>query len=104
MSLPDSLKHLRQLKIQDLDTPDEAWLTYSVCACEDDSCGWQGWIVESASSQGRQLPADNSQRCPVCGKTLFRTAASVRCVPSRDQQPPLVEGRDYELVKGDDPG
>jgi hypothetical protein len=55
-----------------------------VCAVGDDACGWAGWIVdevcagvphEDASMSGCELlPADYREKCPQCGKQLFRTA------------------------------
>lgn len=97
MSFPKKFKNLIELKREDVELPDEAWLTYAVCACEDDACGWQGWIIESLARGGKQLSADTGQKCPACGRMLFRTEASVRCVPSRDQSKTLVPGRDYDV-------
>jgi hypothetical protein len=36
------------------------------------------------------LSAVMDQVCPRCGKTTFRTAASLRLVPSEDQTPPPI--------------
>ena len=42
------------------------------------ACGWGGWIIESAwktmgESSKEAVKADTEQRCPVCGKQVFRT-------------------------------
>jgi hypothetical protein len=57
--------------------PDEVWLSYALCTVEESSCGWAGWIIESVwTSQGADklaVSAADNQRCPNCGKLLFRT-------------------------------
>ncbi len=77
------------------------WLNYAVCACEADSCGWQGWIVESAfvrreGDEDLLLPSDSQLNCPECPKPLFRTEVSYRFEPSEDQKPHLIPGVDYQ--------
>jgi len=84
------------LTLQDLETPDYAWLTYAVCVLTEDACGWGGWILEGvfkktgerhATGTGDKLlpGGDDEQICPRCGRTLFRTEASIRMIPSEDQ-------------------
>ena len=58
--------------------PDVVWLSYAVCAVDEDSCGWGGWILESAWKVGAdhkevEVESDAEQRCPRCAKLLFRT-------------------------------
>jgi predicted RNA-binding Zn-ribbon protein involved in translation (DUF1610 family) len=109
MALPRKFKHLLELKLKDVETPDYVWITYAVCAMEKDSCRWAGWMIECALKKSKRkkyptstgdklLPAMMDQVCPRCGKTLWRTAASVRMVPSEDQERALVEGRDYTCL------
>ena len=47
----------------------------------------------------KSLIIDDGQKCPNCGKGLFRTAASIRYTPSEDQTPVHgVPGEDYEVA------
>ena len=108
MPYPRKFKSLLESKLKDVEIPDYIWLTYAVCATEKDSCGWGGWIIEAAfkksknkhatSTGDKLLNAADKQICPQCGKELFRTAASVRYEPSKDQARSLVQGFDYEVV------
>ena len=98
MAFPKKFKHLLELKPDDVDLLDEAWLTYAGCGCEAESCGWQGWIIESVSRNGKQLPADTHQICPDCRRQLFRTEVTLRVIPSDDQSKARLPGRDYGVV------
>jgi len=79
MPFPDKFRDLIELREKQVDVPDYVWLAYAVCATEEDSCGWQGWIIESAWKQRKgnqadsEVKADAEQLCPDCGKLLFRT-------------------------------
>jgi len=96
MPFPRKFKHLLELELSDIETPDYVWLEYAVCACEKDSCGWGGWMIGAAFKKtdeqhanpygDKVLPAMMDQVCPECGKTTFRTAASIRVIPSEDQK------------------
>lgn len=101
MPFPLKFKARLELSKQDVDTPSEAWITYAVCGCEQEACGWEGWILESVASgeEKKQLRIDDSQRCPSCGKPLFRTEASYRFSVADDQSPVLIEGGDYEAIE-----
>jgi hypothetical protein len=102
MALPRKFRHLIELELRDVEKPDYVWLTYAVCATEKDSCGWGGWMIEAAFKQtdgkhltgtgDKVLSAAMDQVCPRCGKTTFRTAASIRMVPSEDQTQPETDG------------
>jgi hypothetical protein len=46
MGFPRKFKELLEIDLSDVDRPDEAWLTYAVCATEKNSCGWGGWMLE----------------------------------------------------------
>ncbi len=59
---PEKFRTLLETTEADVAVPDRIWLSFAVCGCEEDSCGWQGWIIESGD-----------QECPVCRKLLFRT-------------------------------
>lgn len=96
MPFPLRFKPLLELTLADLTMPDYLWLTYAVCGCEHESCGWHGWVPEavfarSATTQptgtGDALLPSCGEACPSCGKPLFRTAASVRFEPSVSQVP-----------------
>lgn len=108
MPFPKKFRSLLETTIQDVEAPDYVWLTYAVCATEQDSCGWRGWMIEAAFKEigelcatrtgDRVLNAMDDQVCPRCGDPLFRTEASLRMVASEDQARP--EGRrgvDYEV-------
>ena len=101
MPLPRKFKNLLELTYEQVERPSYVWLNYAVCGCEADSCGWQGWIVESAfvrreGDDDLLLPADDHLDCPKCGKPLFRTEVTYRFEPSEDQTHPLIPGVDYE--------
>ncbi|MFA7062030.1 MAG: hypothetical protein WC156_14580 [Pedobacter sp.] len=100
MAFPKKYQKLLETKLSDIVVPDFAWLTYAVCACEVDSCGWGGWIIETVVNEatGRHLNIDDRQICPQCGKELFRTEASLKFVVSEDQTPSLTPGVDYETI------
>ncbi len=101
MPLPPKFKYLLELTYEQVERPSYVWLNYAVCGCEADSCGWQGWIVESAfvRREGEDdllLPADDHLDGPNCRKPLFRTEVTYRFEPSEDQTHPLIPGVDYE--------
>jgi hypothetical protein len=108
MPFPRKFKKLIETELKDIEIPDYVWLTYAVCARENDSCGWGGWMIEAAFKETRKehptgtadktLSAVTDQVCPRCGKTTFRTAASIKVVPSPDQTRAHVAGRDYEVL------
>ena len=112
MPFPKKFKKLLEISLNDVAIPDCIWLTYAVCAMEVESCGWGGWIIESAYKHNeadnsteidnkaniRVLDASDTQECPRCGKDLFRTDASVKYELSKDQTPPLVPDIDYEVL------
>jgi hypothetical protein len=108
MAFPKKFKNLIELEFKDIEKPDFAWLTYSVCACEKDSCGWGGWMIEwvgkktkvryPTSTGDKTLSAKTEQICPICGKNLFRTEVSIKFVPANDQELPLKKGIDYDTV------
>jgi hypothetical protein len=109
--LPFPRKYKNQLEttLNNIDKPDYIWLTYSVCGCSQDACGWVGWAIEAvykksdkkyATGTGdKVLPADDRMYCPSCNKPLFRTDASIRLEPSIDQTPVGgIPGKDYAVV------
>ena len=110
MSFPAKFRSLLELTSNDVEMPDYAWLTYAVCVLTNDACGWGGWIIESvfkktaahhATGTGDKLlpSGDDLQTCPRCGRTLFRTSASIRMTSSADQAPVHGEpGVDYQVV------
>ena len=75
--------HLMDLEPEDVLLPNYAVLAYAVCAMEQESCGWGGWILESvlrATNEAHYfgtgdmpLPAYSRQICPRCGRVTFRT-------------------------------
>lgn len=99
MPFPIKFRALLETKPGDVRLPAEIWLSFAVCGTFQDSCGWAGWIIESATDgEGKQLPAATEQICEQCGKALFRTAVSIKAVPAADQTPALQPGHDYEVV------
>jgi hypothetical protein len=103
MPFPSRFKPLLELTFADLTKPDYLWLTYSVCGCDHDSCGWHGWVLEAIFARsitvqptgtGDALLPSSGDSCPRCGRPLFRTAASVRFEPSAAQVP--VHGEPHE--------
>jgi hypothetical protein len=77
MPFPEKFRELIEIREDQVTVPDVVYLAYGVCAAEEESCGWGGWIVESAKKiQGaiiKEVEADTEQRCPVCGRVVFRT-------------------------------
>ena len=98
MTFPIKFKSLLETTAEDVELPKTALVTYAVCAIEQDSCTWRGWILESVKGEIGELIADNDQICPNCGKLVFRTAVSVKMEPSKDQTPELIPGQDYEVA------
>ena len=95
MRFPRKFQRMLEIKLDDVERPDEVWLTYAVCACFHDSCAWHGWIVESVARKGELLPADTHQQCPQCSKETFPTAARLRLVPSRNRTQEAREDEDW---------
>jgi len=109
MAYPIKFKDLLELELDDLEKPSYLWLTYAVCGCDSDACGWAGWIIDSVFSESEEhhntvtgdkiISSADSSQCPKCGKELFRTAASIRFEPSINQEPIYGEpGVDYEVT------
>ncbi|HTG32019.1 MAG TPA: hypothetical protein VLB76_03735 [Thermoanaerobaculia bacterium] len=110
MSFPAKYRGLLELTLKDVEVPDYAWLTYAVCGVTSDACGWGGWIIDGIFKQtaehhatgtgDKALPnGDDLQTCPRCGRTLFRTSASIRMTLSADQAPVHgVPGVDYDVA------
>ena len=77
MPFPEKFRSLIKLREDQVTVPDYVWLSYAVCAVEHDSCGWRGWIIESAwkvvGGKETEVEADVEQGCPVCRKLVFRT-------------------------------
>ncbi len=102
MCFPRKFKKRLELKSTDVVLPNEVWVTYSVCGCDPDACGWEGWILESAakkSGKKKQQLYVLGDNCPQCGKNLFRTAATLRFTVSKNQVPDLVPGVDYRVAR-----
>lgn len=101
MLFPLKFKTILELTKKDVDIPQHAWLVYAVCGCEDDSCGWEGWILESVTKTDQdemtKLNCDHHQICPKCEKTMFRTNTQIKMEYSKDQSGQLVPGIDYEI-------
>ena len=98
MTFPRKFKSLLEKTAKDVELPKTAGVTYAVCAVEQDSCGWAGWILESIKGANGELIADTDQICPQCGKQMFRTEVSVKMEPSMNQTSDLVPGQDYEVA------
>jgi hypothetical protein len=108
MVYPAKFRTLLELELKDVEAPDYAWLTYAVCGTTEDACSWNGWMLEGAfKKNGKRYPTatgdkslrtiGDDQGCPVCGRKLFRTGATLRFEPSADQKPIHGEpGVDYE--------
>ena len=99
MPFPEKFRELLETQPDAVTKPSHVWVTYAVCATEDASCGWGGWMLEAAfageSSERRTLASASEQQCPRCGRETFRTAASFRFDLSADQEPVRREGVDY---------
>jgi hypothetical protein len=101
MPFPEKFRSLIELSEKRLIVPDFLWLSYAVCAVQEDSCGWQGWILESVEkgdmeSKGTQVSADTEQRCPVCNLPLYRTGVEKQFVLNPNARPKLAFS--YDVV------
>jgi hypothetical protein len=47
MAFPGKLQDLLEMELKDVETPDYVRVTYVVCACEENSCGCGGWMLEA---------------------------------------------------------
>ena len=80
---PETIMRLQDTENGEVISPSYIILTYSVCALDEKSCAWRGWLLEGAfevtgkthnSGTGdRVVAAVTNQICPNCGKQLFRT-------------------------------
>ena len=105
MGFPRKFKDLLETELSDVEQPDYACLSYYVCACEEDSCGWGGWRLEAAfKKDGREhnswtgdrvLPSDSSTKCPRCRRPLFGTEASIKVEAAGPFPPAIFE---YEVL------
>jgi len=95
---PKRFKRQLEVELKDVEIPDDLWLTFSVCGVQEESCGWEGWVLECLKLEGKNIEGDTILLCPKCSQPLFRTAASVKYIPSENQEPALVPGVDYDVV------
>jgi hypothetical protein len=102
MPFPIKFKDRLELTRKDVKIPSEAWIVYAVCGCEKESCGWEGWMIESATLKSADdevsLPCMNEQICPNCGKAVFRTDTQTKMQYSNDQSGLLIPGVDFETA------
>lgn len=104
MAFPRKFKKQLEKGIDDVISPDYVFLVYTVCGTEEDSCGWEGWMLESAFKKSKEkhptstgdqpLAAADEQTCPRCGKTTFRTDTVLRFEKSRQS---ATKDFDYEV-------
>lgn len=99
MAIPEKFRPLVEAPPSPL--PTRLWLAHAVCVMEEASCGWAGWILDGvvSASAGQEnaedvLAADYSQRCPRCGKTLFRTGVDLPFSKSMNEESPFAKS-DY---------
>jgi hypothetical protein len=101
MPFPKKFKERLELTRKDVKIPSEVWIVYAVCGCEKDSCGWEGWMIESANLKSADdevaLPCIDEQICPNCGKALFRTDTQIKMRYSEDQSDRFIPGVDFEI-------
>ena len=102
MPFPLKFKDLIELTYDEVEKPTSIWINYAVCAYREDSCEWQGWVLDKAEAiRGtveKVLPSDDHLDCPRCGNPLFRTEVNYRFVLSQDQAPKLIPEVDYEAA------
>ncbi len=108
MAFPKKFRELIEIENGDIETPDYLWLTYAVCAVNEESCGWGGWMVEAVFKQSEEnhntitrdkiLPSVDEQICPICKGEIYRTGANFKFDLSKDQETSLIEGEDYIAI------
>jgi hypothetical protein len=100
MPFPEKFRALIELRENQVTVPDYVWLSYGVCAVEEDSCGWRGWIIESAwkltggDRHEVEVEADAEQRCPLCG---YRTGVEKQFRLNPDAGPKITYP--YEMCR-----
>lgn len=53
--MSDGIKDARNKRLDELEeVPGHIHLTYSVCGVSEDSCGWEGWIIEDLRVDERE--------------------------------------------------
>src|SRR5689334_22688402 len=77
MPFPQKFRGLIEIREDEVNIPDIVYLSYSVCAVGNESCGWGGWTIESAKrvmddAEQEVFEADTGQKCPRCGRDLYR--------------------------------
>jgi len=97
MAFPKKFKNILETRRGEVEESKAVIVTYAVCGVENESCGWGGWILESAKGLSGNLPSYTDQICPSCGKELFRTEVVIKYEKSLDQTPELMPGRDYDV-------
>ena len=112
MPYPKKYKNLLEIRLRDVEVPDYVFLTYTVCACDHNSCGWGGWMIEAGfkkdaaqhntATGDRSLSVNSEQRCPKCGRETFRTMASVLFEPSEDQSLAREGSEEIAMLDYDD--
>lgn len=94
MSFPEKFRSLIELREDQVTVPDYLWLSHAVCAVQHDSCGWHGWIIESAwkvfGGEEKEVEADAEQGCPMCGKVVFRTGIEKQFRLNPDAAPKIM--------------
>ncbi len=103
MPFPKKFKPRLELTDSEVVAPNVVWICYCVCGVQKNSCGWEGWALDSvrAEKNGKKeelIHADTDLSCPCCGKPLFRTAVSKRLVVSKNQVPDMVPGIHYHTA------
>lgn len=102
MPFPEKFRKLIELREEEIVVPDYVWLSYAVCVVEEESCGWRGWIIESAwklvgeSLKEVDVEADTEQRCPICGRQVYRTGIEKQFRLNPDAGPKI--GYAYDTV------
>lgn len=105
VSFPTKFKKQLEQGLNDVTKPDYVFLVYAVCGIEEESCGWEGWMLESVFKKSKEkhptstgdqfLTAADEQSCPRCGKTTFRTDAVMRF--DKSDKSAIVD-YDYEVA------
>jgi hypothetical protein len=85
----NNYKKFDNIRPKKKDYPKTAYLAYVVCGPEKGHCGWIGWIIESVYSKDiadiiknrdpNVLPAASNQKCPQCGKIVYRVGVRAEC-------------------------
>ena len=104
---PARFRHLLEMDPDEIVKPDAVYVEYAACVLETNACGWHGWTLSFARvgslEQRRLLPADTEQKCPRCGRGMYRLSGEQYDRSDNPDPAPKVHIVETEVEFVDDP-